>query len=243
MRYLFILLLSLNTLCVKADEIYNLLKIPNLKVFKIDNKLGIKYLNTKKDIVFGASKNIKCKKTKQKNLEKKFQIVSNNMSKYNSEFLKKNNIKFLILCENLFVSKINTGGIPNHIKRSLILDIDFNPYFFERMIHHEIFHMIQNSNKNLFNEDYWIKLNDKNFKYAECSTCSDRLGLEMYETTYGFLTEYSQSIPSEDMAEIFSFLMTKNNEVENKILKDPILRSKVQYLKDNLKKIDNNFSF
>ena len=43
------------------------------------------------------------------------------------------------------------------------------------MIHHEIFHMIQNSYENNFNDKKFSLFNNSDFKYAECSTCSDRL--------------------------------------------------------------------
>ena len=243
MRYLLILFICLQSFLLKADEIYNLIKIPNLEVFKLNSELGINFLHTKKDIIFGAKKNIQCNKINKNNLQKKFKIVSKNLNKYKADFLLKNNLKFLILCENLLVSGINTGGIPNHNKKTLIIDINFNPLYFERMIHHEIFHMIQNSNKDFFNENYWASLNNSNFIYSECSTCSDRLGLDINEKTNGFLTDYSKSIPSEDMAEIFSFLMINNKNAKNKIQNDNILISKIEYLTSSLKKIDKNFSF
>ena len=104
---------------------------------------------------------------------------------------------------------INTGGIPDNKNRTLILDINFNEKYFERMIHHEIFHMIQNTHmRMILMIKNFLLFNNSHFNYAECSTCSDRLNLDLYEKTDGFLTEYSKSIPSEDMAEIFSFLMT-----------------------------------
>ena len=71
-----------------------------------------------------------------------------------------------------------------------------------------MFHLIQGSFPEIFNEEAWSNLNKKGFKYADCSTCTDKLGLDIYKNTDGFLTEYSKTIPSEDMAEIFSFLMT-----------------------------------
>ena len=38
---------------------------------------------------------------------------------------------------------------------------------------------------------YGLDFNNKNFKYAECSTCTDKLGLDTYKKTGGFFTEYS----------------------------------------------------
>ena len=117
-------------------------------------------------------------------------------------------------------------GIPDINKRTLILDINFNKKYFERMIHHELFHMIQNSNINKFDEKKWISFNEINFNYAECSTCTDNINLDLYKKTNGFLTEYSKSIPSEDMAEIFSFLMTNKSEVEAKTSDDKFYKKK-----------------
>ena len=108
------------------------------------------------------------------------------------------------------------------------------------MIHHEIFHMIQNSYEDDFNDQKFSLFNNSDFKYAECSTCSDRLNLDLYENTNGFLTEYSKSIPSEDMAEIFSFLIVNKNLIEEKIKNDTILNNKVNFIKTNIFKIDEN---
>ena len=91
-----------------------------------------------------------------------------------------------------------------------------------------------------FDEDKFSSFNLTSFNYAECSTCSDRLNLDLYEKTDGFLTEYSKSIPSEDMAEIFSFLMTDKEKIEARINVDKILSKKVNFIKLNLAKIDKN---
>lgn len=238
MRILLILLLTLQINSLKADEIFNLVKIPNLEVYKLNNSNGLKYLNAKKNFTIGFENNITCNKPNKNNLEKKFSLISKNLEIYTYDFLKKINLRFIILCEDLYVSRINTGGIPDHKKRSLILDINFNEKYFERVIHHEVFHIIQNSYKNIFDEKIWSDFNDKKFKYAECSTCSDRLGLDLYNETDGFLTEYSQSIASEDMAEVFSFLITDKINIENKTKKDSILFNKVEYIKKGIDKIE-----
>ncbi len=146
----------------------------------------------------------------------------------------------MVLCEDLLISEINTGGIPDTEKRTLILDINFNTKYFERMIHHEIFHMIQKSHVEIFDENHFSSFNDVNFNYAECSTCSDRLNLDLYDVTNGFLTEYSKSIVSEDMAEIFSFMMTDKIKLKKLIKKDKILEKKVIFIKSAISKIDNN---
>ena len=239
MRLLLILLLTLQINSLKADEIFNLLKIPNLDVYKLNNLNGLKYLNTKKNFKIGLDNNIRCNKTNKNNLDEKFNLISKNLSIYGKDFLNKINLRFIVLCENLYISEINTAGIPDHKKRTLILDINFNKKYFERVIHHEVFHMIHNSFENIFNEEIWSNFNDKSFEYAECSTCSDRLGLDLYNKTNGFLTEYSKSIASEDMAEVFSFLITDKIKIKNIANKDSILFNKIEFIKNGIKKIEN----
>ena len=239
MRILLILLLTLQINSLKADEIFNLVKIPNLEIYKLNNSNGLKFLNAKNNIVIGFENNIRCNKSNKNNLDEKFSLISKNLSIYEKDFLNKINLRFIVLCENLYVSEINTGGIPDHKKRTLILDINFNEKYFERVIHHEIFHIIHNSFKVIFDEDVWSNYNDKTFKYAECSTCSNRLGLDLYNQTNGFLTEYSKSIASEDMAEVYSFLMTDKINIENMANKDSILFNKVEYIKTRIDKILN----
>ena len=227
---------------LNANTIYNLIKIPNLEIYKIDTKNGLRYLYATNPFMLGINhkKNINCYNSDKKTLDEKYKIVKKNLDRYSLNFLKTINLKYIVLCENLSIAEINTAGIPNNITRTLILDIKFNENFFERAIHHEVFHMINDSYKELFNKVEWKIFNKKDFKYSECSTCNNSWNLELYNKTDGFLTEYSKSTASEDMAEIFSHLMFYINKVYTN---DPIIKKKVQFIKNNISKIDGTFAF
>ena len=112
MRIFILFLMCLNISYVKADEIYNLLKIPNLEIYKLKSENNIRYLNTKGDFKIGVNDNIKCNKVNQKNLTDKFSVIEKNLNYYNSKFLKNISLKYIVLCEDLYISDINTGGIP-----------------------------------------------------------------------------------------------------------------------------------
>ena len=226
------------TFQVHANTIYNLIKIPNLEIYETNTPNKLRYLYAKQPFTIGVDNNINCYNSKKKILDRKYKIVKKNLDKYDQKFLKKINLKYIVLCEDLSISKINTAGIPDNVMKTLILDVKFNEKYFERVIHHEVFHMINDSYKELFNEKLWSNFNIKEFKYAECSTCTDKLGLDTYKKKDGFFTEYSRSTASEDMAEVFSHLMIESNL--NDI--DPILKKKIQFIKLNLLKIDQGFS-
>ena len=221
----------------QADTIYNLIKIPNLEIYEINSSNKLRYLYAKHPFTIGIDNNINCFNSEKKVLDKKYKIIKKNFNRYNQKFLKKINLKYIVLCEDLSISKINTAGIPDNVMKTLILNIKFDEKYFERVIHHEVFHIINDSFKEIFDEKIWSNFNMKDFRYAKCSTCTNKLGLDTYSNTDGFFTEYSQSTASEDMAEVFSHLMigTDLNNI------DPILKKKIQFIKKNLLKIDENF--
>ena len=227
---------------LKANTIYDLIKIPNLEIYETNTKNKLRYLYAVRPFKLGVNlqKNIRCFDSNKETLDKKYKIINKNLNKYSSDFLKKISLKYIVLCENLSIAKINTAGIPNNITRTLILDVKFNEAYFERAIHHEVFHVIKDSHEDLFGEAEWINFNIKEFEYSECSTCNNKWNLDTYNKTKGFLTEYSKSTASEDMAEVFSHLMFYQDKIYNN---DPIIKKKIIFIKKNIAVIDNTFSF
>jgi hypothetical protein len=229
---------------LKANSIYNLIKIPNLEIYEINTKNKLKYFYAVRPFRLGTQKNIVCSDSNKKDLDEKYKIIHKNLSIYSYDYLKKINLKYIVMCENLSISELYTAGIPDNVMKTLILDIKFNENYFERVIHHEVFHIIHLQHKNIFNEEEWIKFNDSNFKYAECSTCTKNIGLERYVETKGFFTEYSKSTASEDMAEVYSHMISLKKKEINQISKlDSILNNKILYIKDKIKQIDSSFIF
>ena len=222
-----------------SNSIYNLIKIPNLEIYELKTPNKLKYFYATRPFRLGVQKNIACNNSNKKTYDEKYQIISKTLSRYSKEFLRKINLKYIVMCENLSISGINTAGIPDHVMKTLIVDVKFNEKYFERVVHHELFHIINDGFKDLFNENEWKNFNNLNFKYAECSTCSKKLGLETYKKTDGFFTEYSMTIPSEDMAEVYSHLIMGKYKAST----DKILNKKIDFIKDKLNKIDSSFMF
>ena len=239
-----LLLLIIFITPVKANTIYNLIKIPNLEIYEINTKNKLKYFYAVRPFRLGIQKNIVCSNPNKKDLEVKYKIIHKNLSRYSYEYLKKINLKYIAMFENLSISEIYTAGIPDNIMKTLILDIKFNEKYFERVIHHEVFHVMHLQHKNIFNEEEWAKFNNFEFKYAECSTCTKNISLEKYQVTNGFFTEYSKSTASEDMAEVYSHMIYLKKKEINQIRKsDPILNNKISYIENKIKEIDNSFTF
>ena len=229
---------------LKANSIYNLIKIPNLEIYEINTKNKLKYFYAVRPFRLGTQKNVVCSDSNKKDLDAKYKIIHKNLSRYSYDYLKKINLKYIVMCENLSISELYTAGIPDNVMKTLILDIKFNEDYFERVIHHEVFHIMHLQHKSIFNEEEWIKFNNSNFKYAECSTCTKKISLEQYQETKGFFTEYSKSTASEDMAEVYSHMIFLKEREINQIRKsDPILNNKILYIENKIKEIDNSFAF
>ena len=234
-----VLLLIIFITPVKANTIYNLIKIPNLEIYEINTKNKLKYFYAARPFRLGTQKNIVCSNPNKKDLEAKYKIVHKNLNKYTFNFLKKINLKYIVMCKNLSISELYTAGIPDNVMKTLIVDIKFNENYFERVIHHEVFHVMHLQHKEVFNEEEWMDFNKKGFQYADCSTCTDKIDLNTYIDTDGFLTEYSKTTPSEDMAEVFSHIMFDINIPNN----DSILQRKKEFIIKNILKVDKTFKF
>ena len=239
-----ILLLIFFITPIKANTIYNIIKIPNLEIYEINTKNKLKYFYATSPFRLGVQKNIVCSNPDKKDLDIKYKTIYKSLSIYSYDYLKKINLKYIVMCEDLSISGLYTAGIPDNIMKTLILDIKFNEDYFERVIHHEVFHIAYLQHKEIFNDEEWIKFNTPKFEYAECSTCTKKIGLKKYDKTEGFFTEYSKSTASEDMAEVYSYMIYLKKNKINQIRKlDPILNNKISYIENKIKQIESSFIF
>ena len=239
----FVVLIFFIFLPAKSDQIYELIKIPNLEVYK-KNKNGLIFLIPFRNTSAGVGKNsISCEKPNEDYIKDKLLLSEKNFNTYNKSLFEKISLRYVLLCKNLRVSNYFAYGFANPEMKTLILNSNTEKKIFERVLHHEIFHIIQFNHSNYFNRSKWHSFNSSDFIYAECSTCSIKLGLKPLNITNGFFTDYSKTSFSEDMAETFSFIMTNSKLVSDKIENDNILMNKVFFIKKNLLEIDKNFNF
>ena len=77
-----ILLLIILITPLKANTIYNLIKIPNLEIYEINTKNKLKYFYATSSFRLGVKKNIVCLNSNKKDLEKKFKTISKILSRY-----------------------------------------------------------------------------------------------------------------------------------------------------------------
>ena len=240
----YIIILILLSFVAKADQILELVKIPNLTLHKLENKNSLAYLKPTKDFFVGSSfKNVSCKKNQSRNFNEKYLAAQKGIESYNDDFFRKINLKYILLCNELKIGGIPALGFANPEMKTLILNTNSNSLNFVRVLHHEIFHVIEYNYKNELSSISWNNLNSNSFKYSGCSTCSNSYSLDRIYNSKGFVSEYAKSTISEDMAETFSFMMSDNSLILNMITNDRILYKKVAIIKSIIKDIDDNHQF
>ena len=67
---------------VKANSIYNLIKIPNLEIYELKTPNKLKYFYATKPFRLGVKKNIVCNNSDKKTYDEKYEIISKNLSRY-----------------------------------------------------------------------------------------------------------------------------------------------------------------
>mgnify|MGYP001242714877 CR=1 FL=1 len=241
--FLILIIMIFVSFAAKSDQIYQIIKLPNLEIYN-NSKSKVKFFYAKDSVNAGMGINsINCEKPIKKDLDNKIIISNENLKKYSSFFLNKINLKYLVFCDKLKISEISAHGFANPQVRTIVLNTSTHKKIFNRILHHEIFHIIHHNHKTKFNEKEWRNFNKSNFLYSNCSSCENSSSLKLLKSTNGFFTDYSKYSVSEDMAETFSFIMTENNMVKELLKNDKILREKVKFIKKKVLKVDNSFKF
>ena len=244
MKFIYYLVLSFFLIFpANSDQLYEIIKIPNLKVYKIESN-GLRFLFSEKGFSAGVGiSNVSCSSINKNKVKDNYNQISKSLNIYETYFLNKIRLKYVVICENLKISEFPALGFANPKMKTLIFNINTENKFTNRVLHHEVFHFIHFDKEDIFDQVVWKQLNDLDFSYKECSTCSNNVSLEYIDNKKGFLTNYSMSTPYEDMAEVYSFMKTNKKILIKRSKKDKIIKKKITFLEDRILKLDKNFKY
>ena len=238
---------------LKKNKDYNRLakfdKKNNL-LFSLENKIDSKIVDEYKEIVFLRNiktfnqKNFECKKnvTPFKQL---IYLIKKEIDVYPIEFINNSGLKFVMICETLILNESQVVGVaPGHYDQSPgVFYISVNKLkngkndprvqsMLRHVFHHEFYHIIDSQLTNVIIDNQWEKIN-KN-KYSDTEISGD---LNLDNSINGFITQYARNNQSEDKAELFAMLITKNSEVKKLLNEDKVLFDKTKLLISRLKSI------
>ena len=181
-------------------------------------------------------------------LLKYLKIFQEEFNKYPPEFIRKSNLKWVVIVKNLSYLGHHRAAIPDYRREILYYDVAYGgcgTRYLRHVVHHEFYHMIEEEfNGNVFYKDTdWSKLNSKDFKYGKGGwhfiKQLKRNGSNFKKPFHprpGFVTPYATSGLEEDKAEVYAYLFVEDMSacLNEWISEDEILRNKVSYMKNFL---------
>ena len=90
------------------------------------------------------------------------------LSVYPADFIKKSDLRQVVVCEDLKYKNKRVGGLTSPTRRTIFLSCESleRSYTFSRMFHHELFHLFDPGiNGFLLSDSTWTSLNPAEFKY------------------------------------------------------------------------------
>jgi hypothetical protein len=175
-------------------------------------------------------------------------VLLEEMSLYPDDILQKSGVKKVVICRDLVVT---TDGLPQHIsghldyeREALYPATDYtykvnNRAKQRRVLHHALYHMIDNGMGDVPEDDEWRSLLDEGFEYGQFGEAghTDRTSKTGLLTTEypGFLNKYSTGHIADDKADIFAYLMVAHHYVMARAAEDEQIARKVTMIKERMK--------
>jgi hypothetical protein len=173
-------------------------------------------------------------------------FLSKELSLYSKKVLKKSNLRKIILCKNLVSSGKKRAGLAEPkwifsvlLGNNILINVDAPLDSYARsVIHHELYHLIDDSDDiNGMYDNHWKKLNHPNFIYKD-----DHLPNQLFKaSSKGFVSTYAMTAVHEDKADTFSHMIVDYKGIEKLAKTDAVLRRKMERMKVLMNKFSSEF--
>jgi len=164
-------------------------------------------------------------------------IVAAELSRYPRAFLEAARLRRVTLCSQLSEGDVAIPSLPN-FHRTLLFDVDAEPSYLRRLVHHEVFHFADYADDDQVQSDpEWAALNDRWFVYGPGGRFTRQAESSRKTDLAGFVTLYARSALEEDKAETFAFSMVDPRWVAERSERDPVLARKVAAARRQLERL------
>lgn len=170
--------------------------------------------------------------------ERAAELVAGELARYPRSFLRAARLHRVLLVSGLDEGGVAIPSLPN-LHRTLLFDVDAEPAYLRRLIHHEVFHFADYADDDqLARDPEWAALNDRWFVYGSGGRFERDPKSSKKSDRPGFVTDYATSALEEDKAEVFAFWMTEPRWLAERSARDPVLALKVAAVKRQLARLD-----
>lgn len=158
-------------------------------------------------------------------------IITASLKKLGGDGVRKLGLKYVLLCETAQAGGRDIGGIPVPPIRLLMLAAgSISDAYRGRIFFHELYHYIDFTMRGGLKDMAWDKQFGTGYGggYGTPDGASSALG----GGAAGFASRYAQTLPEEDRAEVFSFLMTDAQALKTYAAQkqDKVLQAKIAYI-------------
>lgn len=172
----------------------------------------------------------------KKSVEEFCALMAAELAAYPDDFFRQLELERIVLCRDLRRNGDEFGGLSEYDTDTIHYEITQGKdlkFYQSSKIHHELFHFIDyRDDADIDRDESWEKLNASGFKYD--ANRSGWWGFE--EKNPGFLNTYSMTAVGEDKAEIYGHLAVRPGQMEERGVKDKVVRKKIQRMKELVKK-------
>jgi hypothetical protein len=157
-------------------------------------------------------------------------------------------LKRVVLCRNLSVDLRPRAGLAVPDAYTLYVDVSLDgqeQLTVRRVIHHEVFHLIDVGPNAAADDQAWRQLNPAGFEYKRGTSgmTDDPTVLLSRTAPPGFVSKYATVASEEDRAEVFAFLMADPEGLAKKVAENPVVAAKVRCLQSILARYSNGDEF
>ena len=172
-------------------------------------------------------------------------FLSKELSLYSTKVFKKCNLRKIILCKNLVSSGEKRAGLAEPkwifsglLGNNILINVDAPLDSYARsVIHHELYHLIDDSDDiNGMYDNHWKDLNHPKFSYHD-----DLFANQIPKIANGFVSSYAMTAVHEDKAETFSHMIVDYKGIEKLGKTDAVLRRKIERMKVLMNKFSSEF--
>ena len=182
-------------------------------------------------------------------IERSVYLVKEFLKSYEPEFIQKE-IFTIFLLDSLTLDGVDAGGTSQYSSLFIVNKGSAQNYtntFIIETLHHELAHTLYSRYYDMFPTDEWRNANFPEFTYGEwggdaikAGNASNEMDVEFFRQ--GFLNSYSVSAIEEDIAEMYSLLMTNPSYVNYLTVYYPRLGEKFDLLKGFLVEVDWSYT-
>ncbi len=151
-------------------------------------------------------------------------ILSRELRVYSPEIFRRIRMSRIVLCESLVYNNKEVGGLYDRFSATLYLNGNEASWYCRWLIHHEIFHAIEDELVIGGELAASWKLLDNQGVYDNSQERKD-------DPLVGFISEYARSSAEEDRAEMFAALITSREMVSNRSKSDSVIDKKQSFIR------------